>query len=134
MEVKTKCKVIDYITPKEVCGVIGISPTSTPLITRWINQGKIKDVLIFGKSKAIPVSWVKSECNERSIHWEGVKLEDGEVGVSLKDYEPVNKIEQKYQVSHLAIRIARGQINNDYVVQFGRNWGIEKEYVKTIFE
>lgn len=131
---KLRNKVIDYVTPTEACKIIGISEKSTPLITRWINQGKIKDVITFGKSKGIPINWVKSECNERGINWEGIKLEDGEVGVSLKDYEPVNKIEQKYQVSHLAIRITRGQINSDYAVQFGRNWGIEKEYMKTIFE
>lgn len=134
MEAKIKNIVVDYVTPQQACTIIGISASSTPLISRWMNQGKIKDVLIFGKSKGIPVSWVKSECNERGINWEGIKLEDGEVGVSLKDYEPVNKIEQKYQVSHLAIKITRGQINSDYVVQFGRNWGIEKNYLKTIFE
>lgn len=120
-----KNKVIDYLTPIEVCQIIRISVNSTPQITRWIKEGRIKNVIQFGKSNAIPVSWVKSECQARGIDWNGVELKENEVGVSLKNYTPVNQIEKKYNVQNLAVRIKRGQISLENVVQFGNNWGIE---------
>lgn len=126
--------VIDYVTPAEACRAIGISEKSTPQITRWINEGRIKGVLNFGNNKAIPISWVKSECLTRDIQFESIKLEDGQVAVSLNDYEPVNQIEKKYKTSHLAVKIMRGQINKDHVIQFGKNWGIEKSFVKNMFK
>lgn len=127
MEVKTKYKVIDYITPKEVCEVIGISPTSTPLITRWMNQGKIKNVYLFGKNKAIPVSWVKSECNERGINWEGIKLEDGEVGVSLEDYVPIKEYCEKNGLVYMNLnnQISRGYYKDEFI-RFANTYGLPK--------
>lgn len=125
-----KNKVIDYLTPVEVCGIIGISEKSTPQITRWIGEGRIQDVIQFGKSNAIPVSWVKSECQARGINWNGIELQKDEIGVSLKDYTPLNQIEKQYNVQQLAVRIKRGQIALENVVQFGNNWGVESSKIE----
>lgn len=38
-------------------------------------------VIKFIKSWAIPVSWVKSECESREIHYDGVNLKADERGV-----------------------------------------------------
>lgn len=134
MNVNLKNKVVDYVTPVEACKIIGISEKSTPQITRWINEGKIKGVYPFGKSRAIPINWVKSECNVRGINWEGVELQEGQIGVSLRDYTPLNEIEKKYNTNNLAVKIIRGQIDNNYVIQFGRSWGIEREFIKIMFK
>lgn len=125
-----KNKVVDYLTPIEVCQIIRISVNSTPQITRWIREGRIKNVVQFGKSNAIPISWVKSECQARGISWSGVELKENEAGVSLKDYTPVNQIEKKYNVQNLAVRIKRGQIDLENVIQFGNNWGIESNKIE----
>ncbi|MDU5324861.1 MAG: hypothetical protein E6149_09360 [Peptoniphilus harei] len=125
-----KNKVIDYVTPIEVCQIIRISINSTPQITRWIKDGRIQNVIQFGKSNAIPISWVKSECQARGINWNGVELKENEVGVSLKDYTPLNQIEKKYNVQNLAVRIKRGQIDLENVIQFGNNWGIESNKIE----
>lgn len=125
-----KNKVIDYLTPVEVCKIIRISATSTPQITRWIREGRIKNVIQFGKTIAIPITWVKSECLARGIDWNGVELKENEVGVNLKDYTPVNQIEKKYNVQNLAVRIKRGQIDLKNVIQFGNNWGIETNKIE----
>lgn len=37
-----KNKVIDYVTPREACKIIGIKESSAAQITRWIQDGKIK--------------------------------------------------------------------------------------------
>lgn len=134
MNIKIKNVVTDYVTPTEACRIIGISEKSTPQITRWINEGRIKGVYPFGKSRAIPISWIKSECNSRGIHWEGIKTQQGQMGVSLEDYTPLNEIEKKYNVNSLAVKIVRGQINNNYVIQFGKSWGIETKYIKIMFK
>lgn len=125
-----KNKVIDYLTPIEVCQVIRISVNSTPQITRWIKEGRIKNVIQFGKSNAVPINWVQSECQARGISWSGIELKENEVGVSLKDYTPVNQIEKKYNVQNLAVRIKRGQIDLENVIQFGNNWGIESNKIE----
>lgn len=122
-----KNKVIDYVTPQETCTIIGISANSTPQITRWINEGKINGVIPFGNNKAIPVSWVKSECLSRGINWEGVKLEEGEVGVNLKDYEPISVIykDDKKELNKIYMRMKRGTFDGNYV-RFGNSYGIRK--------
>lgn len=121
-----KNKVTDYVTPTEVCKIIGISPKSTPQITRWINDGKIKGTRQFGNNKAIPVSWVKSECNERGINWEGVELENDETGVLLGDYVPINeKIEDQKERYRVYNRLRRGTYDGDFV-KFGNAFGVPK--------
>ena len=129
-----KYVVTDYVTPAEACKIIGISGKSTPLITRWINEGRIKGVLRFGKNKGIPVNWVMSECNNRNIQWNGVRLEPGQIAVNLEDYVPVNQIEKQYKVNNLAVKIVRGQIDNSKVIQFGTSWGIQKDFLKIMFK
>ncbi len=119
--------VIDYVTPTEVCEIIGISTKSTPQITRWINNGKIKGVKQFGNNKGIPVSWVKSECLERGIHWEGVKLKEGENGVSLDDYITLNeKIDDEKERYRVYSRLKRKTYKDDYI-RFGNSYGLPKK-------
>ena len=119
--------VIDYVTPTEACKIIGISPKSTPQITRWINQGKIKGVKQFGNNKGIPVSWVKSECLERGIRWEGVELKEGEKGVSLDDYITLNeKIDDEKERYRVYSRLKRKTYKGDYI-RFGNSFGLPKE-------
>lgn len=121
-----KNKVIDYVTPTEACKIIGISPNSTPQITRWVNDGRIKGVRFFGNNKAIPVTWVKSECNERGINWEGVELESDETGVSLDDYIPLKESTQdKNEYSRLHARLKRGTYKGDFI-KFGNAFGLPK--------
>lgn len=117
--------VIDYVTPKEACVAIGISPKSTPLITRWMNEGRIQGVKLFGKNKAIPVSWVKSECNSRGIPYEGVQLEPGQVGVSLNDYVPIKEYCKKNNLNYINFNntIARGYYTGEYI-RFGNTYGL----------
>ena len=122
-----KNQVIDYLPPKEVCKIIGISEKSTAQITRWIKQGKIPGVYKFGKTLAIPTIWVKSECITRGIDWEGVQVEEGKIGVSLKDYEPLIDYTKKNNASYGAIhnQITRGTFNQDFV-RFDTSLGIRK--------
>lgn len=119
--------VIDYVTPTEVCKIIGISTKSTPQITRWINSGKIKGVKQFGNNKGIPVSWVKSECLERGINWQGVELKEGENGVSLDDYEPLGvKIDDEKERYRIYSRLKRKTYKGDHV-RFGNSFGLPKK-------
>ena len=121
-----KNKVIDYVTPTEACKIIGISPKSTPQITRWINDGKIKGTKQFGNNKAIPVAWVKSECNERGINWEGVELGNDETGVLLSNYVPINeKIDEQKERYRVYNRLRRGTYVGDYI-KFGNAFGLPK--------
>lgn len=124
---KTIYRVIDYITPQEVCKIIGISEKSTPQITRWINEGRIPEVYKFGKNKAIPISWVKSECNTRGINWEGVKLKKGEVGVSLKDYIPIKEYCKINDLKYMNLnnQISRGYYNGKFI-RFANTYGLPK--------
>lgn len=122
-----KNKVIDYITAVETCKIIGISVNSTAQITRWVNDGRIKGVRFFGNNKAIPVTWVKSECNERGINWEGVELESDETGVSLDDYIPLKESTQdKNEYSRLHARLKRGTYKGDFI-KFGNAFGLPKD-------
>lgn len=124
---RSKNKVIDYVTQAEACEIIGISEKSTPLINRWINQGKIKGTYKFSHNMAIPVNWVKSECNERNIGWEGVKLEENEIGVSLKDYEPIIDYARKNNLNYSTFHstFKRGTFKGDWI-KFGNSYGIRK--------
>lgn len=123
----SKNKVIDYVTQAEACEIIGISKKSTPLINRWINQGKIKGVFKFGKTIAIPVSWVKSECNSRGIYYNGVELQENEKGVSLRDYEPLIDYTKKNNLKYGTIhsQMTRGVFNKDFI-KFDTSFGIRK--------
>lgn len=127
MAVYTKYKVIDFVTPKEVCKIIGISEKSTPLITRWMNESRITGVYLFGKNKAIPITWVKSECIERGISWEGIKLNDGEVGVSLKDYIPIKEYCKKNNLNYASFnnRISRGYYKDEFI-RYANTYGLPK--------
>lgn len=124
---ESKNKVIDYVTPSEACKIIGISEKSTPLITRWINQGKIKGTFKFGKTIAIPVNWVKSECNARGINWLGVQVDEDKIGVSLKDYEPLIDYTKKNNLKYGTIhsQITRGLFKEDFI-RFDTSFGIRK--------
>lgn len=127
VNVKLKNKVVDFVTPTEACRIIGISEKSTPQITRWMNEGKIQGVLSFGNNKAIPISWVKSECNTRGINWEGVELKEGEISVSLKDYIPIADVynNDKKTLNKIYMRMKRGTFQDDYI-RFGNAYGIRK--------
>lgn len=127
MNVKIKNVVTDYVTPTEACRIIGISEKSTPQITRWINEGKIAGVVSFSNNKAIPVIWVKSECLERGIHWEGVELKQDEIGVYLNEYEPISVIykDNKKELNKIYMRMKRGTFQGDYI-RFGNAYGIRK--------
>lgn len=126
-DMECKNKVIDYLPPKEVCKIIGISAKSTAQITRWIKDGRIAGVYRFGKTVAIPTNWVKSECITRGIDWEGVQVEEGKVGVSLKDYEPLIDYAKKNNIGYGTIhnQITRGTFNKDFV-RFDTSFGIRK--------
>lgn len=127
MKGKIKNVVIDYVTPQQACVMIGISAKSTPQITRWINEGRIPHTTKFGNNTAIPVSWVKSECLARDVEFRGVKLEDGQVAVSLKDYEPISKLYQsnKKELDRIYNRMRRGSFDGDFI-RFGNSYGIRK--------
>lgn len=121
-----KNKVIDYVTPREACKIIGIKESSAAQITRWIQDGKIKGTRQFGNNKAIPVSWVKSECNERGINWEGVELEDDETGVSLDSYITLHeKIEDETERSRTYDRLRHKKYEGDFI-RFGNAFGLPK--------
>ena len=126
-DVDCKNIVIDYVTQAEACKIIGISEKSTPLINRWIKQGKIKGTFKFGKTVAVPVSWVKSECNARGISWVGVQVEEGKTEVSLKDYEPLIDYTKKNHLKYGTIhsQIARGLFKEDFI-RFDTSFGIRK--------
>lgn len=126
-DVDCKNIVIDYVTQAEACKIIGISEKSTPLINRWIKQGKIKGTYKFGKTVAIPVNWVKSECNARGINWQGVSVEEHQIGVSLKDYVPLIDYTKKNNLKYGTIhsQITRGLFKDDFI-RFDTSFGIRK--------
>lgn len=126
--INKKYKVVDYLTPAETCKAIGISEKSTPLITRWINSGKIKGYKRFGKSLAIPINWVKSECQERGINWQGVELLSDEIGVSLDDYMPIEEYASNNHMKYgtLHSQITRGIYNGNYI-RFGTTFGLPRK-------
>lgn len=125
---KKKNVAIDYITIENTCEAIGIKKSSRIQLTRWIQQGRIYGVFKFGKTWAIPVNWVKSECNSRGIYYNGVELQDSEKGVSLRDYEPLieysNRLNLSYGKIHFQLR--SGIFEGDFV-RFGTSYGIRKE-------
>lgn len=125
MNVNLKNKVVDYVTPAEACKIIGISEKSTPLITRWINDGKIKGTFKFGNNTAIPITWVKSECLSRNIDFQGILVENKQIPVSLKDYEPISLIykDNKKELDRIYSRMKRGTFQGDYI-RFGNSYGI----------
>lgn len=127
MATYTKYKVTDFVTPKEVCEIIGISEKSTAQITRWMNNGKITGVILFGKNKAIPVNWVKSECLARGISWEGIKLKNNEIGVSLKEYIPIKEYCKKNNLNYNNFnnKISRGYYDGEFI-RFANTYGLPK--------
>ena len=123
----SKNKVIDYITIDEVCDIIGIKRNSKAQITRWIKEGKIKGAYKFGNSWAIPVNWVKSECNSRNINWQGVELEENQTGVSLDKYEQITEFfEDRKKSNAVYMQITRKTYTDDYV-KFGNTYGLPKK-------
>ncbi len=124
---ESKNKVVDYVTPQQACTMIGISANSTPQITRWINEGRIPNTIKFGNNTAIPIGWVKSECLSRNVQFEGIKLEDRQVAVSLNDYQPISVIykDNKKELDRIYSRMKRGSFNGDYI-RFGNAYGIRK--------
>lgn len=127
MEAKIKNIVVDYVTPQQACTMIGISASSTPQITRWINEGRIPNIIKFGNNTAIPITWVESECLARSVQFEGIKLEDGQVAVSLKDYEPIIDYAKKNNLNYgtLHSTFRRRTFKGDWI-RFGNAYGIRK--------
>lgn len=127
MDIKIKNKVVDYVTPTEACQIIGISEKSTALITRWINDGKIKGTFKFGNNTAIPITWVKSECLTRNIDFKGIITENKQIPVSLKDYEPLINyaIGNNLNYATLHSQFKRGTFQGDYI-RFGNAYGIRK--------
>lgn len=126
--INKKYKVVDYLTPAEVCKAIGISEKSTPLITRWINNGKIKGYKTFGKNLAIPIAWVKSECQERGIDWQGVELKADEIGVSLDNYIPIKEYCKKNNLNYVNFnnQIARGYYEGEFI-RYANTYGLPKK-------
>lgn len=122
----SKNKVTDYVTPAEACRAIGISEKSTPQILRWIKDGRIPGVFKFSSNWAIPVSWVKSECNSRGINWSGVPLHSGEVEVSLTNYMPISEVykEDKKELDRIYKQMKRGTFQGDYIL-FGNAYGLK---------
>lgn len=125
---KSKNKAIDYITIDETCDAIDIKRNSKAQITRWIRDGRIAEAFKFGRSWAIPVSWIKSECNSRGIRYEGVKLEKGENAVSLQDYESLVDYSERLNIPYgnLHNQIRRGTFDKDYI-RFDTSYGVRKE-------
>ena len=87
----------------------------------------------FSKSWAIPVGWVKSECQSRGIYYNGVELKDGERAVSLSDYDPLVEYSKKVNISQgtLNSQIQRGIFKKDYI-RFDRSYGVRKEKMNKI--
>lgn len=123
-----KNKAIDYTTTEEACVAIGIKVSSRVQLTRWIQEGRIPGAYKFGKTWAIPTSWIKSECNSRGIYYNGVKLESDERSVLLEDYEPLieysNRLDLSYGKIHFQLR--SGIFKGDFI-RFGTSYGIRKE-------
>lgn len=128
---KMKNKVIDYVTPTTTCQLIGIDEKSTPQIIKWIGEKRIAGAYKFGNNWAIPIRWIKSECLERGIEFQEIKLQNDEKGVSLKDYTPIREWATKNNVSHSKIhsQMKRGTFDGDYI-RFGNAYGIRKEDIK----
>lgn len=126
---KSKNKAIDYITIDETCDAIDIKRNSKAQITRWIQDGRIAGAFKFGRSWAIPISWVKSECNSRGIHYDGLKLEKGENGVFLGDYESLVDYSERLNIPYgnLHNQIRRGTFDKDFI-RFDTSYGVRKEY------
>ena len=119
-------KVIDYVTVYEACKLIGISEKSFSIITQQAKANKIAGAKMFGKSWAIPIEWVKAECDRRGITFD-FRIEEDKKPVSLDDYIPlIDYVKQnnlKYGTIHN--RIARGQYNGDWI-RFHTTIGIKK--------
>lgn len=122
-----KNKVIDYVTMNDATRILGLARSSSSQLSRWIKDGKIKGARQFGNNKAIPVSWVKSECNERGINWEGVELKEGEKGVSLDDYRPLYEcISDKKEYVRIHTQMKRSTYKGDYI-RYGNAFGLPKD-------
>lgn len=126
-EMKNKNIVVDYVTQSQACEIIGINKKSTPLINRWIKDGRIVGAFKFGKTIAIPIAWVKSECLSRNINFNGIELKPNEVGVSLKDYEPLIDYTKRNNLKYGTIhsQMTRGAFEKDFV-KFDTSFGIRK--------
>ena len=121
-----KNKVIDYVTMNEATKILGLARSSSSQLSRWIKDGKIQGTLSFGRSVAIPVSWLRSECLERGISWNGIELEDGETGVNLKDYLDISEWAELNNLTYSKVYndIANGR-RYDYI-KFGVSYGLPK--------
>lgn len=121
-----KNKVIDYVTMNDATKILGLARSSSSQISRWVKDGKIQGTFSFGRSVAIPVSWLRSECLERGISWDGIELEDGETGVSLKDYLDINEWAELNNLTYSKVYndIVNGR-RHDYI-KFGVSYGLPK--------
>ena len=121
-----KNKVIDYVTMNDATRILGLARSSSSQLSRWIKDGKIQGTFSFGRSVAIPVSWVKSECLERGISWQGVELKEGEEGVNLKDYLDISEWAELNNLTYSKVYndIVNGR-RRDYI-KFGVSYGLPK--------
>ncbi len=125
-----KNKVTDYLTIDEVCDAIGIKRNSKAQITRWIKDGRIAGAYKFGKTWAIPINWVKSECTARGIVFHEVELTSNENEVKLNDYISIDEFVRNKDVTYQKIYndIIDGRIKD--FVRLGTSYGIKKEGIK----
>lgn len=121
-----KNKVIDYVAMNEATKILGLARSSSSQLSRWIKDGKIQGTFSFGRSVAIPVSWLRSECLERGISWHGIELEDGETGVNLKDYLDISEWAELNSLTYSKVYndIVNGR-RHDYI-KFGVSYGLPK--------
>lgn len=122
-----KYKVIDYVTTLEACKILQLSKNSTGSITRKLQNGEIKGAYKFGKTWAIPIYWIKSECVSRNIYWIEKELKNDEKGVSLKNYIPIKEYCEKNKISYNVFnsQIARGYYDGEFI-RFANTYGLPK--------
>ena len=123
-------KVIDYVTIDEVCDAIGIKRNSRAQITRWIQNGRIVGVFRFGKTWAIPINWVKSECLSRNLRFNENELQKNEAGVSLNDYISIDEYVKDKDITYQKIYNDIIDKRIDDYVRFGTTYGVRKKHIK----
>lgn len=125
-----KNKVIDYVTTDDACDILGLKRSSKPQITRWIKDGRIVGAFKFGKTWAVPVLWLKSECIERGILFNGIELAINENEVKLKDYISIDEYIKGKDITYQKIYNDIIDKRIDDYVRFGTTYGVKKKDIK----
>ena len=127
-------KVIDYMAPIDIARLFGLVNYTN--ISNSAKKGEINGAYKFGRSWAIPISWVKNECRNRGIYFVGIELEEDEigvrVGVSLDDFYTINEVVEMTgeKLGTIMWELETGVIPESVHVVYYNTRGIKKDYIK----